>query len=434
MPEVTRGRRIALEVLRSVSRGRRLDRALAIAFSSHLGRERKWVHEVSYGVTRLRGRLDYLLDLHLRKGGSSLSSLVLDLLRLGAYQILYMEGVPSYAALSQTVAQVREVGGDGGARLANGVLRSLEREGGSERRFPSFETDPLSHLTTWGSHPRWLARRWLARWGPEEVLELTRWNNRPAPLFFRPLGLPPSQAVELIKEEGWTVSEVGEGLPCLLVEGGINPAILLQSFRGIVQDPGAALVTIYADPPEGDWIADLCAAPGGKTLALAERGAYVLAADAAISRLKLLRENVARVGSEVAIVAAAAQKPPVREAPFVLLDVPCSGTGTLRRHPDARWRMEPATMSRLADLQAEILDAGAKIVAPGGHLVYATCTLEPEENEAQVETFLLRHPEFRVEETGVVDPQYLDDEGRLYVLPQRSGFDGAFGARMRRRP
>jgi 16S rRNA (cytosine967-C5)-methyltransferase len=235
----------------------------------------------------------------------------LDLLRLGAYQLLYMGGVPSYAVVSQTVSQVREVAGAGGGRLANGVLRNLEREGGGQERFPAFETEPSGHLATWGSHPGWLVDRWLTRWDPEEVRELVGWNNRPPPLYVRPLGRSPREAAESLSQSGWTVREAGGGAPCLLVEGGINPAKLLEEIRGIIQDPGAALVTLYSDPPPGCWIADLCAAPGGKALALAETGAYVLAADASTPRLGVLRENLKRVGGSVAMVVARAEQPPL---------------------------------------------------------------------------------------------------------------------------
>jgi 16S rRNA (cytosine967-C5)-methyltransferase len=395
-------------------------------------RERRWVQEATYGVARFRGRLDFLLDTHLREGLGSLSPLVLDLLRLGAYQLLYMDGVPSYAVVSQTVSQVREVAGAGGGRLANGVLRSLGEEGGGEGRFPAFESDPYTYLSTWGSHPRWLVDRWLARWDRHEVKKLVEWNNLPPPLYIRPLGSSPDEAAELLTLRGWTAHPVGQGIPCVLVESGTNPAKMLEELRGVVQDPAAALVTVYADPPPGVWVADLCAAPGGKTLALADRGIYVLAADSSPPRLKVLRENLDRVGGSVVLVAARGERPPLRETPFLLLDVPCTGTGTLRRHPDARWRLEPATVRRMTKLQAGILDAGARIVVPGGVLLYATCSLEPEENEDQVEAFLRRHPEFEVEETGVVDGRFLDDRGRLSVVPQRSGFDGAFGSRLRR--
>ena len=146
MPQVTEDREAAASVLRAVSRGRRLDRAMDDAARGLPDRERRWVQEAAYGTLRLRGRLDFLLDLHLRKGLDSLSPLLLDLLRLGAYQLLYMDGVPSYAAVSQTVTQVRRIAGQGGSRLANGVLRSLEGEGAELSRFPALEADPHGHF------------------------------------------------------------------------------------------------------------------------------------------------------------------------------------------------------------------------------------------------------------------------------------------------
>lgn len=433
MAEITEGRRAVSAVLRAVSRGRRLDRALDEAAAGLQDRERRWAHEAAYGTVRLRGRIDHLLGLHLRKGLDSLSPLLQDLLRQGAYELLYMGGVPDYAALSQTVSQVRRVAGEGAARLANGVLRSLQREGGDASRFPRFSQDPLAHLATWGSHPEWLVRRWLERWEPHEVLKLVEWNNAPPPLYLRPLSSSLAEARAALEEAGWASREVGSGIPCLLLEDGTNPARLLDTVQGIVQDPGAALVTEYADVPEGVTVADLCAAPGGKALALASRGFYVLACDASLARLRVLKANLARVAGRMDLVVALAQAPPFREVPFVLLDVPCSGTGTLRRHPDARWRLTLETLIRLVELQKEILDAAARLVPPGGHLLYSTCTLEPEENELQVEAFLGRTSGFRMEETGIVAPEYLDGGGRLLILPHISGFDGAFGARMVRR-
>jgi len=330
MGEVTEGRIAAAAVLRAVSRGQRLDLAFDEAAGALSDRDRSWVQEASYGTVRFRGRLDHLLGLHLRDGLSSLSPLVLDLLRLGAYQLLYMNSVPSYAAISQSVDQVKRVAGTGGSRLANGVLRSLGREGGEVERFPSFQTDAEAHLSTWGSHPVWMVRRWLLRWSPEEVLKLLEWSNTPPLLYFRPLGLSLEEAHGLFRRQNWECRELGPGIPCLQVDHGTKPAQILRTVPGIMQDPGAALVTVYADVPSGVMVGDLCAAPGGKALAMAHGGAYVLAADRSMSRLRLLRENRARVGGEVRLVAALAQAPPFRELPFLLLDVPCSGTGTLR--------------------------------------------------------------------------------------------------------
>jgi 16S rRNA (cytosine967-C5)-methyltransferase len=393
-------------------------------------RERRWLHEAAYGTIRLRGRIDHLFDLHLRKGLKSLSPTVLDLFRLGAYQLLYMESVPSYAALSQTVAQVRSVAGEGGARLANGVLRSLDGEGADEARFPAFEEDPEGYLRTWGSHPGWMVRRWLERWGPDDVRRLVEWNNVPPPSYFRPLGVPLDEALSILLAQDISVSHVEGDVPCLQVMDGTNPARILETTPGIMQDPGAALVTEYGDFPSRGWVVDACAAPGGKALAVASRGAYVLAADRSIPRLRLVKDNLDRVGGRMDLVAALAQAPPFKEVPALLLDVPCSGTGTLRRHPDSRWRLEAETVDRLAGVQGTILDAWAERVAVGGVLVYSTCSLEAEENQLQVEAFLRRHRGYRVEITDANPRAFVTDEGYLVVTPQDSGFDGAFAARL----
>jgi len=430
MARVTEGRRAAASILREVARGRRLDLAFSASAEGLEPRDRRWVQEATFGAVRLRGRLDHLLGLHLHRGLGSVSGPVLDLLRLGAYQLLYMDGVPPYAAISQTVDQVREKGGGSVARMANGVLRSLSREGGAMDRFPELEADPVAHLATWGSHPEWLLRRWLRRWDPQEVSRLVGWNNAPPPLYVRPLGMSTEDAAHHLEAEGFRVESPGGGIPCLRFQDGTDPATLLGDFSGIVQDPGAALVTVYADPPAGVWVADLCAAPGGKALALADGGAYVLAADRSLPRMRLLGRNLDRVGGRVGLVVADARRPPLSEARFVLLDVPCSGTGTIRRHPDARWRLTPEMLERLVALQTEILAAAAGLIPRGGHLVYSTCTLEEEENEVQVDRFVEAHPQFSLEDTGAVGPEFLDERGCLRVTPQDAGYDGAFAARL----
>lgn len=208
----------------------------------------------------------------------------------------------------------------------------------------------------------------------------------------------------------------------------------------VVQDPAAALVVSYANPSPDARIADVCAAPGGKTLALAARGNVVLAADRSLERLRLVRENVDRVreqsgsrrGFRVTTVQADALAPPVSRPDMLLLDVPCTGTGTLRRNPDIRWRLTPNRLDEMVALQSRFLDACADVVPSGGMLVYATCSLEPEENEEQIEAFMARRPEFHMDPGEGVDGEFLSDRGYLYVMPQSSGFDGAFAARMRR--
>lgn len=436
MARVSRGRTAVLEILEAVDRGRRLDLALDRALGGVPERERAWVHELAYGVVRLRGRLDHLLDHHLHQGVGSVSPPLLHLLRMGAYQLLRMGGVPAYAAVSQTVEQARRRVSEGASRLANGVLRSLERGGGSEDVFPDRAADPAGHFSTWGSHPRWLVARWLERWSVDDVRALVEHDNRIPRLTIRVIGLEVEAARERLDAEGIGSELVGRGTRCLRLERGTDPASVLGLVPAVVQGPGAALVTAHAAPDPGSRIADLCAAPGGKGLALAGEARYVLAVDPSPRRLGLLRENRDRlhaVRERVGLAVARAQEPPVGRVDLVLLDVPCTGTGTLQAHPDARWRLEPDAVDQLARLQRAMLEGAAAVVGPGGVLVYSTCTLEPEENEEQVLSFLDRHREFELDPGPERLAPFLDERGFLRVLPQRTGFDGAFAARLRRR-
>lgn len=386
------------------------------------------------GTLRFQGRLDHLLALRLRRGLGSVEPPVLDILRLGAYQLLRMDGVPPYAAVSQAVEQAREAGGEGAARLANAVLRRVAEAGEDPALFPSLEEDPLGYLSTWGSHPRWLVERWVSRWGRERAAALVEADNlRPATVL-QPWGIPEGEGVRRLQAAGIPVSTLPDGLPGLVLGEGVEPGRALGVIPALVQDPAAALVVRYAAPPPGARVADLCAAPGGKALALLPASGYVLAADPLPSRLALLRENADRLGVEpqrLGVVAARAEAPPLRGAELVLLDVPCSGTGTLRRHPDARWRLRPGDIASLAGLQARLLEGAAPVVTIGGALVYSTCTLEPEENEEQVRAFLERHPGFRLVPGGEgIVARFVDREGFLRVLPGAEGSDGAFAARL----
>jgi len=395
-------------------------------------RDRAFIHELAFGVSRLRGRLDFLIGRRVHGGLGRLDPRILEVLRLGAYQILYMDGVPRYAAVSQSVSQAQAISGRGAGGLVNAVLRGVAEDGAALRLFPSFENDPAAFLETWGSHPRWLVDRWLTRWSPDEVRALVEANNRRPALFLVPLEGSPEEARARLAEAGVGARPVGRGTQCLHLRAGTSPPQALAALPSLIQDPAAHLVTRYADVPVGTKVADLCAAPGGKALALATRASYTLAADRSETRMRLVRDNARRTGLPLGMVVADARRPPLASADVVVLDVPCTGTGTLGRHPDGRWRLETEAMNDMIKLQREILEAGAGLVPPGGLLVYSTCTLEPEENHDQVRAFLQRHPDFSLEPTEAVPGEYLDDQGYLVVLPQIHGFDGAFAARLRR--
>lgn len=416
-----------------MTRGLRLDVAFGRAAGRLDPRDRAFVHELCYGIARHRGRLDHLLEAKVHRGLSALQNRVLDVLRLGAHQLLYMDGVPPYAAISESVELAKEGGGKGAGGLVNAVLRAVARDGGGREHFPSPQDDPVGYLSTWGSHPRWLVERWLGRWPYGDVEALVNADNQRASVCVVPLDAEPDAAREILAGAGIEAHPVGVGTRCLELAPGTSPAEALAALPAVVQDPAANLVVAYADVPVGTKVADLCAAPGGKALALSRGAVYTVAADRSERRMGLVRDNVTRVGGSVGLVVADARKPPLSGVGAVLLDVPCSGTGTLKRHPDGRWRVTQAQVEGLASLQEELLDAARECLEPGGLLVYSTCTLEPEENEEQVQAFLNRHDDFEMAPTRAVPSRFLTSDGFLRVLPQDSGFDGAFAARMRRR-
>lgn len=431
---LTAARRAALEVLRAVRAGELADRALARAADRLAPREYAWVLELSYGTLRLRGRIDHWLESLVKGGVAGLEPDVLDVLRLGAYQLTEMDSVPAYAAVSQSVELARAAGAHRAAGLVNGVLHALQRRG-SAIGYPDPEGDPVGYLSSWGSHPAWLVERWVDRWGAEGARRLVEANNlRPEP-YLRPLGMSAEQAVERLAAAGIAAETVDFSPDSVRLAAGAAIGEALAAVPAVVQDPAAALVVRFADVRSGATVLDLCAAPGGKAAALSERAGFVAAADVSAGRLQRLRDNVSRAGlrGRVGAVVADARIPPFRPTDVVLLDAPCTGTGTFRRHPDGRWRLSAGQLEQLAALQRELLRSAAALVRPGGLLVYSTCSLEPEENEAQVGALLDEHPGFSLSPPdAAVGDQLITPEGFLYVLPQNQGVDGSFAARLRR--
>ncbi len=432
-PTVTR--QAALEALARFREGELGDRALDLATEGMEPRDRAWTQELVYGTFRLRGRIDHALDGFARDGVESLDPDVLDVLRLGAYQLLEMGSVPPYAAVSQSVELVRMAGQPRAAGPVNGILQNMQRR--PNFRFPDFDADPAGSLETWGSHPRWLVERWIRRWGADAARALVEADNLRPELYIRPLGVSIEDARARLGEAEIASETVDFAPDSLRILPPATAAQALAAVPAVVQDPAAALVVRYADVPADAEVIDLCAAPGGKALGLAERAGRVAAADLSPRRLRRVRENAQRVGwgERIGGVVADGRHPPFRAVDAVLLDAPCTGTGTFRRHPDGRWRVSPEDVESLTRLQDELLDAAAALVRPGGVLVYSTCSLEPEENELRIERFLAGRPGWAMEpSTGAVDASLLDEAGRLCVLPQRQGVDGAFAARLRRVP
>lgn len=432
---VTDGRVAAAEICADMRAGELLDPSFDRRTARLDARDRRWVRELVYGMLRRRARLDAFLDARVRGGTVRLDADLLDLLRLGAAQLLQMESVPAYAAIAQTVELAKRRHGIGASKLANAVLRRLDRE--RDELVLPHPTDPIDALALEGSHPRWLVARWVERWGQDETRRLLDANNREAPLIARPFHVVREQLEAMLESAGIQVDEAPLARDSILLSSPVSSLTELGPFRqGLfhLQDPASTLVTQYASVPSGALVADLCAAPGGKSVELSRTAGQVFASDFSFARLHRVQENAQRL--EIATLhsyVADARFPAIVPMDVVLVDAPCTGTGTFRRHPDARWRLKISDLAVMSSIQRSILRSAAEIVRPGGLLVYSTCSLEPEENDEQIERFLNEHPGWQLEPPaeGVV-PQGVIDNGLLRVLPQRHGTDGAFAARLRR--
>jgi 16S rRNA (cytosine967-C5)-methyltransferase len=286
------------------------------------------------------------------------------------------------------------------------------------------------------SHPRWLVARWVERWGEQETERLLTLNNAEAPIVLRPFGIVREQLEANLEAAGVHVAEAPYVADSIAITGGITLTELGAYKKGLffVQDPAATLVTEYAAIPTGATVADLCAAPGGKSLELSRSANAVFASDKSVQRLQRLLSNERRLETtNIFNFVGDARHPATRPVDAVLIDVPCTGTGTFRRHPDARWRLKISDFAVMSALQKTIIRAAAEVVRPGGLMIYSTCSLEPEENDLQVQSFLADNLNWIIEPPpeGSVSPDLLDN-GKLRVLPQRHGTDGAFAARLRR--
>jgi 16S rRNA (cytosine967-C5)-methyltransferase len=431
---VTASRAVAAEICTDLRRGEFLDQSFERRIAPLDARDRRWTRELVYGMLRHRGWIDSILSDRVRGGLVRLDPDVIDLLRLGVYQLTNMGSVPAYAAIAQTVELAKRRHGLGASKLVNAVLRRTDRER-DELKVPA-PSDAAEALALKYSHPKWLIARWIERWGEQDTERLLALNNAEAPLVIRPFGIVREQLEAMLEEAGVHVAEAPYVRESIAISGGITFTELGAFKKGLffVQDPAATLVTEYAAIPSAATVADLCAAPGGKTLELSRTAGTVIATDKSFGRLQRLLANQRRLETtNLHPFVGDARHPAISPVDAVLIDVPCTGTGTFRRHPDARWRLKVSDLAVMSALQKTILRAGAKVVKPGGLLIYSTCSLEPEENDVQVDSFLSDNPSWILEPPpeGSVAPELLDG-GRLRVLPQRHGTDGAFAARLRR--
>jgi 16S rRNA (cytosine967-C5)-methyltransferase len=380
-------------------------------------RERAFAQQLAYGAVQRRATLDHLIAALSSRPPERLDPAVRDALRLGLLQLLFLDGVADHAAVSESVDLAKR-GGRGGDRLVNAVLRRAQREGAALLDAMSDDTPEAAAVKH--SHPEWLVRMWWEQLGADETRALLARDNEAPESSVRVNTL---RASELdLPVPAHPAPDLPEGL---VLDAPLDVHATDAFARGLLMPQSRASMTVarVLDPRPGERVLDMCAAPGAKTThiaALMEGRGEVVAVESHEGRAEALRENARRLGAEnVSVLVQDAARPAGGSFDRVLLDPPCSDLGTLQSRPDVRWRKDPELIERVAAQQAELLEAAATQVRPGGVLVYSTCTISARENEEQMRAFVEGHPEFE-----------LTEERRL--LPHRDGTDGFFIARLER--
>lgn len=416
-------RRAAFDVLAALREGVPWDLALDRAITPLAETDRHLAHELAAGVCRHRIGLDTAIGPLLHHPLSRLDPAIRDILHIGAYQFVYLDRIPVHAAVDTAVALTHHREHPRAAGLVNAVLRRLVAA--PERR------EAIRQAPT---HPPWLCARWIRQFGADATARLTRWNDSPPPLVVQPARWTREEiaAAWTGADIPWREAPFGAGLQPDTRDPRPLPGFVEGGF--IVQDPAQALVVRSYGIPTGAVVLDACAAPGGKAIRIGRGAGLVIAGERNPSRLARLRASLHRAGSgREWILRADAAAPAIRPVEVAVLDVPCLGTGTLARHPDARWRVSPEALRTLVAQGADLLDATARVVQVGGWLCFSTCSLEPEENEEQVESFLTRHPHFvRDPAPGTVPDALRTPVGDLGLRPHDHATDGAFASRLRR--
>jgi 16S rRNA (cytosine967-C5)-methyltransferase len=443
MPLKDLPRETALTILCRTEDGVFVDRLLAQARERLDARDSAFLLELVYGVLRNRALLDWTLDQFSLHPVEKTDVRTRNILRLGAYQMLFLDRVPVSAAVNTAVDLAKEHGNKHG--YVNGLLRGMDRKR-STVTYPE-SGDPVVRLSILYSHPAWLVKRWVSRYGIEMTETLLRENNRPALLTIRTNALRTTRSAlrTALEAEGVQVDETSRTPDGLNILSSPQWLRTLQAYREgwfMVQDQAAQLISLLLTPQPGETILDACAAPGGKATHLAElmhnRGT-VVALELDTSRIAMIRENSRRLGTTIiSPIQGDASTYHAGVYDRILIDAPCSGLGVLRRHPDGRWNKVERTVIEHTALQKRILENCAGLLRPGGTLVYATCTTEPEENDDIIARFLAGPGcSFSIEDPRPFLPKeaaaLVDAEGRFRSFPQAPEMDGFFGVRLVKR-
>lgn len=444
----TNPRRTALDILLRVERDHAfaeqlLDRELSQGTLA--GPDRGLLTELVYGALRRQGTLDFLVDAFAASRSGKLERAVLVILRLGLYQLFFLDRIPVSAAVNESVNLAKAVA-PRAAGFVNAVLRRADRERDS-LPWPDRERDPAAYIAARHSHPRWLVEQWIGQLGVPEAEELAVAMAEQAPLTIRVNTLKTTREAFLaeLSAAGITAEPTVWAPHGARIASRSSVTALPGFAEGLftVQDESSQLAAFFLDPQPGERVLDVCAAPGGKATYLAqlmENRGEVLACDISAKKLRLVAEAASRLGiGIIRTVAGDATKPGVGAdaPPFdrVLLDAPCSGFGVIRRNPEGKWWKTPEDVAHLAATQRNILDAIAPKLRSGGTLLYSTCSTMAAENEEIVDDFLFRRGDFVLEDLNVVFPDLsglFTGRGHFRSWPHRHGMDGFFAARLKK--
>ncbi|MCH8569715.1 MAG: 16S rRNA (cytosine(967)-C(5))-methyltransferase RsmB [Balneolales bacterium] len=403
--------------------------------------ERQQANEYMQGILRRRSYLDFLISRFSSVEIEKMDLFFKNILRLGIYDLLFMDSTPDYAAINESVEIAKTKISSKSGDLANAILRKTQRE---INNLPKPDMDNRTSLiATTFSHPEWMVERWVNRFGEREAFQLMQANNQRPFYFLRANCLKTTpDTFKLRLEKAGIDFEESEWLPGYFKVKTLADVKAKGWFeKGLcyVQDIAAGFAPTILDPVAGESVIDVCAAPGTKTLLLAElmeNEGKILAVDINSERIYKIAENAERGGASIVkIQRADAREERFKLADAVLLDAPCTGTGVLSKRADLRWKRTPEELQKSVTLQAELLDAAANMVAKNGRLVYSTCSLEPEENMMQIENFLKEYDNFELEELDDYLPEeVLSEDLKSYqTFPHVHGCDGHFGVLLKRK-
>lgn len=396
------------------------------------------IQEIFFGAVRWRNQLDWIIK-HLYQGSfEKTPRFFRHILQISLYQLIYMDRIPAYAAINEAVMLAKSKGGAYWGNKVNGILRTFQR-GECQVNLPDLKTEPIEYIAIKSSHPAWLVERWIRRYGIEEAISFCEANNRIPNITLRTnrLKINTEELRKFLTDNNIEVS-LSPYLKDFLITERLPDLSSFEAFENglfSIQDASAGLACELLAPGPGETMVDLCAAPGGKTTYLAELAqdkATILAVDIHKSRLNLIRQNLSRLGlKSVQLIQADGAQFSCDPVDKIIVDVPCSGLGVLSKRVDLRWKRTPEQIDGLTQLQSKLLQNAAKLLKPGGVLVYCTCTIEPQENEQMVERFLNVNKQFQLENaSNYVSNQTTDSSGCIYTFPHHHGIDGSFAARL----